>query len=610
MRTAEAILGVISDRGRRGLPLEDVYRQMFNPNLYLLAYGRIATNKGAMTPGTTPETADGMATKKIEQIIGLLRNEKYRWSPARRVNIPKRGGKTRPLGVPTWSDKLLQEVIRLILEAYYEPQFSNRSHGFRPGRGCHTALREVKREWAGTIWFIEGDIEACFDSLDHQVLLKVLAEKVHDGRFLRLIESLLKAGYVEDWTYHRTYSGTPQGGVVSPILSNIYLDRLDKHVEEVLVPAYTWGEYRRSNPAYLYLNRARQVARERGDSEKDRRLRKVQLRMPSKDTHDPLYRRLRYIRYADDFLLGFAGPRAEAEAIKQQVAEFLANDLGLTLSDEKTLITHARSSAARFLGYEVVVMHDDNKQTVNSRGVKKRSISGAIGLKVPLDVIQDKCRPYMANGKPTHRPERLNDDEYSIVEQYGAEYRGLVEYYRMAHNLHRLGYYRWVLETSMTKTLANKLKVSVAQVYQRYWITADVDGTTLKVFRVAVPREGKKPLIATFGDTRLAHSRNTVLIDSPRRVLSKGQDTIRRMQVGVCELCGSTEQIEVHHVRSLKAVRNSTLSEWKQQMIARQRKTLVVCKQCHEDIHHPTRLRRNTGEPDEAKVSRPVRREA
>src|SRR6059058_2791074 len=174
MRSAEQVLAIIRDRGKRGLPLEDIYRQLYNPDLYLRAYARLYSNKGAMTKGTTNEIVDGMSLKKIENIIDDLRHERYRWTAVRRIYIPKKNGKMRPLGMPSWSDKLLQEVIRLILEAYYEPQFSSHSHGFRPKRGCHTALREVYHQWIGTTWFIEGDIWQCFDKLDHELLLKSL----------------------------------------------------------------------------------------------------------------------------------------------------------------------------------------------------------------------------------------------------------------------------------------------------------------------------------------------------------------------------------------------------------------------------------------------------
>ncbi|HEU4792094.1 MAG TPA: reverse transcriptase/maturase family protein [Nitrolancea sp.] len=235
MQDANTVLRIIRELGEKGCPLDRIYRQLYNRELYLVAYGRLSRNKGAMTPGVTEETVDGMSLRKIDAIIEAVQYERYHWTPVKRVYITKPGStKKRPLGMPTWSDKLLGEVIRLILEAYYEPQFSHCSHGFRPNRGCHTALTEIHDWWRGTAWFIEGDIKGCFDNIDHEVLLSILAERIHDNRFLRLLGNMLKAGYLEDWTYHKTLSGAPQGGVVSPILSNIYLDKLDHYIETVV----------------------------------------------------------------------------------------------------------------------------------------------------------------------------------------------------------------------------------------------------------------------------------------------------------------------------------------------------------------------------------------
>ena len=281
MQEAEVVLSVLRERGRKGLPCTQLYRQMFNRDLYLLAYGNIYSNQGAMTPGASAETADGMSEDKIDQIIGLMRHERYRFSPARRVYIPKKNGKLRPLGLPSWSDKLVGEVVRLLLEAYYEPGFSDRSHGFRKGRGCHTALREIRDTWTGTTWFIEGDISDCFGSLDHEILLGILAEKIHDQRFLRLIRNMLKAGYLEDWEYHETLSGCPQGGVVSPILSNIYLHKLDEFVEQELIPQYTRGASRKDNPEYERIKSRLRRARRHGDRAEARDLEKQLRALPS-----------------------------------------------------------------------------------------------------------------------------------------------------------------------------------------------------------------------------------------------------------------------------------------------------------------------------------------
>ena len=417
MRNAETVLGVIYERGRQGLPLEDIYRQLFNRDLYLRAYGRLYRNDGAMTPGATAETVDGMSLAKIDALIDDIRHERYRWTPVRRTYVPKKSGKLRPLGLPTWRDKLLQEVIRSMLEAYYDPQFNSHSHGFRPGRGCHTALREITKHWRGVKWFIEGDIHQCFDSLDPTVLLSILREKLHDNRFLRLMTNLFKAGYLEEWTYHPTLSGVPQGGVCSPVLMNIYLDRLDQFVETVLLPRYNRGNHRKRYQPYMALLNAARRKTDAGQRDQAKRLRQQAQHMPSRDPADPNFRRLWYVRYADDTLLGFSGPRAEAEEIKGQLTAFLRDTLKLELSQEKTLITHARTHAARFLGYDVVTLDADDKH--DHRG--QRCINGALGLKVPVEVIKAKCARYMKHGKPTHLASRLNDTDYSIVSQYQAE---------------------------------------------------------------------------------------------------------------------------------------------------------------------------------------------
>ena len=328
MQNAETILNIVRERGMQGLPLERVYRMLYNPELYLRAYARLYANKGAMTPGTTSETVDGMTTRKIEQIINDLRYERYRWSPVRRIEIPKKkSGKRRPLGLPTWSDKLLQEVIRSILEAYYDPGFNKHSHGFRLGRGCHTALCEIRENWTGTKWFIEGDIRGYFDNINHMKLLEILREQIHDNRFLELIRRLLQAGYLEQWRYGVTLSGAPQGGVLSPLLSNIYLDKLDQFVEQELLPTYNQGKRRKENQYYKALMLKARRYQVKGRMEEAQALRLQARELPSQDTHDPTYRRLHYCRYADDFLLGFAGPKNEAEEIKGRIGAYLAETL-------------------------------------------------------------------------------------------------------------------------------------------------------------------------------------------------------------------------------------------------------------------------------------------
>lgn len=586
MATAETVLIVYSNRGRRGLPLESVYRQLFRRDLYLRAYGRIYRNAGAMTPGVTGETVDAMSLAKIDQIIDVLRREAYRWSPARRTYVPKKNGKRRPLGLPTWSDKLVQEALRLLLEAYYEPQFSDLSHGFRQGRGCHTALQEITQRWRGVKWFVEGDIRGCYDNIDHQVLLSILAEDIHDNRFLRLIANMLKAGYLEAWRYNETLSGTPQGSIVSPILANVYLNKLDRFVERTLLPTFNRGDRRRNNPAYKALLNAARRAGDRGDHEMAKHLRQQAQAMPSRDPEDPDFRRLRYVRYADDTLLGFSGPRSEAEEIKRRIGAFLRDELRLELSSEKTLITHARTRAARFLGFEVVALDADHKH--DRRG--QRCINGAVRLKIPKDVIVERCRPYMRKGEAVHRPERLADDDFSIVKQYQAEYRGFVQYYLPAINAHRLWRVHRVMQTSLLGTLANKHKTKVGKIRRRMRKVVKDRGHTLKALVVEKARgDGKKPLVAMFGGISLAWNKHVLVLDRPKQVYSGRSEVVQRLLAEVCELCGSVDgPFEVHHVRRLADLDRPGQKEkplWVKRMASRQRKTLVTCTRCHQDIH-------------------------
>jgi len=548
-----------------------------------MAYGKIYANAGAMTPGADAETADGMSEAKIEQIITVMRHERYRFAPARRVFIPKKNRKLRPLGLPSWSDKLVGEVVRLLLEAYYEPRFSDRSHGFRKQRGCHTALREIQRTWTGTVWFVEADISDCFGSLDHQVILRILAEKIRDNRFLRLIANMLKAGYLEDWQYHETLSGCPQGGVVSPILSNIYLDKLDQFVEQELIPQYTQGRIRRHNPQYRRLNDRRRCARKKGDRATARELLRQMRAVPCGDPMDPGYRRLRYCRYADDEIPGFTGPKAEAEEIKSKLAVFLRDELALTLSADKTLITHARTQAARFLGYEITVRHDDSKITGG-----RRMLNGTVALRVPRDVITAKCALYRSRGKPWHRSRLINLDDYDIVRVYGAEYRGVVNYYLLASDAWRLHALRWNAETSMLKTLAAKHSSSVTKMAARYKAKIETPYGLRTCFEARVEREGKKDLVARFGGIPLRRDVNAYLTD-PVPVLAPAprKELIYRLRLRECELCGHGTTVAVHQVAKLTQLGKPGPGQpaWAARMAKMRRKTLVVCRSCHQVIH-------------------------
>jgi group II intron reverse transcriptase/maturase len=583
MQETGVVLGVLRERGRKGLPCTQLYRQMFNRELYLTAYGNIYSNQGAMTPGANEETADGMSEEKIEQIIGLMRNERYRFSPARRIYIPKKNGRLRPLGLPSWSDKLAGEVVRLLLEAIYEPQFSRWSHGFRRNRGCHTALRDIQNTWTGTTWFIEGDISDCFGSLDHEILLRILAEKIHDQRFLRLIRNMLKAGYLEDWEYRDSLSGCPQGGVVSPILSNVYLDKLDKFVEQELIPQYTRGTRRKCNPEYDRIQYQLARARKRRDRAAARDLEKQLRSLPASDPMDPGYRRLKYTRYADDHILGFIGPKAEAEEIKAKLAKFLRETLGLELNQQKTLITHARSQHARFLGYDITVQHSRDKITGG-----RRTVNGTIALRVPRDVIKAQIARYRRRGKPSHRPRLQNLDDYDIVRKYGAEYAGAVNYYLLARDVYRLTTLRWNAESSMLRTLARKHRSSVAKMAARHKAKIETSDGPRTCFEARKHREGKKDLVARFGGIILRQDRRAVITDPapvPARV--PRTELLARLRKRECELCETGTTVIVHQVTGLKELGAPGPGQpaWAALMAKMRRKTLIICAACHDWIH-------------------------
>ena len=600
MREAETVLGIIRERGRNRSPLKDVYRQLYNPNLYLRSYGRLYRNKGALTKGATAETVDGMSMDKINAMIELLRFERYRWTPVRRVQIPKKNGKTRPLGIPSWSDKLLQDVIRSTLEAYYEPQFSDLSHGFRPRRGCHTALTTVKRVWHGTKWFIEGDIKSCFDSIQAEILLKILQKDIQDNRFIRLIKNLLQTGYLENGRHTPMMSGTPQGSILSPILSNLYLNKLDQFVEQTLIPEYTQGKRRAHNPVYDKLSNSAYHLRKQGQIEAAKALEQLRRSIPANDPNDPNYRRLRYVRYADDFLLGFAGPKQKAEEIKERLRLFLRETLKLELSEEKTLITHASTEKARFLGYDISISQCNSKITR-----KRRSINGGIALRMPVSFLNDRCRFYMKRGKPIHRMERTHNTDYSIVCQYQSEYRGYVQYYQLADNIAWLSRLQWVMRTSLLKTLAHKHKSTVAKMARKYAATVKTAEGPRRCLEVSVPRDGKKPLIARFGGMPLKVEQTATIADQPLTRHSLGRtELLQRLLAQTCEVCGSTQNIEVHHIRKLADVNpkgRKSKPAWMHLMASRQRKTLVLCRTCHDNLHAGRPLQGRTeavtGEP-------------
>ena len=566
-----------------------LYRYLLREDIYYAAYQKLYANKGAATKGVDSDTADGFGAKYVSTLIAELRSGTYQAKPVRRHYIQKANGKMRPLGIPSFRDKLLQEAVRQILEAIYEPNFSDNSHGFRPGKSCHTCIKQLKIEFTGVVWFIEGDIKGCFDNIDHEALIEILQRKIKDSKLVNIIRQFLKAGYVEDWKLNRTYSGTPQGGILSPILANIYLNELDKKV------ATLKAEFDKPRSAELteaYHEKSKEIKRltSKLRSEKDEQQRKLLiatlnvckkelLKLPCKPQDN---KRLVYVRYADDWLIGICGNKSDCEEVKAQIGAYLHNTLKLELSEEKTLITHS-SERVRFLGYDVSVRRSQEVKGFKN-GRKARSLNHRVELLIPL---KEKVEKFLfakgavvqtADGKlkPMHRPYLLNYSDSEIVERYNAEIRGICNYYRLAVNYHTLDYFCYLMEYSCLKTLANKHKSSVSKMWDKYrngktWAVPYMTKAGEKHVRIVKIADCKKGFV----NDAIPHNGKF----PKRRTIQE------RLNAGVCELCGdkSAGLYEIHHVGSLKELGDS---HWETVMKQKRRKTLVVCGKCHTGQIH------------------------
>jgi group II intron reverse transcriptase/maturase len=567
-----------------------LYRYLLREDTYYDAYQKLYANKGAATKGIDNDTADGFGKKYVDTLIAELVNGTYRPKPVRREYIQKANGKLRPLGIPSFCDKLLQEVIRRFLEAIYEPQFNDCSHGFRPNRSCHTALKQARCYFVGAKWFIEGDIKGCFDNIDHAIMIGILERKIKDSRFINIIRAFLKAGYVEDLRYNQTYSGTPQGGILSPILANIYLNELDAKVMEIKArfekprDKVITTEYRRLKSRIDRLEIKAKAAT--GDEKSTivseiKALKKQRLSIPCTHNSD---KNIAYIRYADDFLLAVKGAREDCSAIKAELAEYLQSELKLTLSDEKTLITHS-AEKVRFLGYDISVRRNQEVRT-DASGRKLRSKNGTVELAVPLEKIEhfmfDKGIIAQTASKkfhPVHRSGWLFLPDFEIVERYNSEIRGILNYYQLAANYNKLNYFCYLMEYSCLATLAGKYSSTISKMRDKYaqgkeWVVKYKTSNGLS-------RERK---IVKLADCRKSGKCEDLMVKHipPRRF----KNSIReRLLAEKCELCGKIGGglFEIHHIASLKSLSGTQV--WEEVMRKSRRKTLVVCEDCHVAIH-------------------------
>lgn len=597
MRSPERVLNSLNEHSKdSSYKFERLYRLLFNEELFYVAYQKIASNGGSTTKGSDGRSIDEMSLARIETLIASLKDESYQPHPSRRVHIPKKNGKTRPLGIPAFEDKLVQEVVRMILEAIYEGHFETTSHGFRPKRSCHTALLHIQKTFSGAKWFIEGDIKGFFDNIDHDVLVGILRERISDDRFIRLIRKFLKAGYVEDWTFHNTYSGMPQGGIVSPILANIYLDKLDKYVKEY-IRHFDMGTKRRpgkeSNDLANERKRTvRKLKKIKDGTEKAAlvaRLKAIEQEraaFPSGDEMDGSYRRLKYIRYADDFILGVIGSKEDALRIKEDIKSFLSESLALELSEEKTLITHTGKSA-KFLGYEITVTRN-NHQRRDVQGRLRRTYGKRVRLNVSMATLRDKLLEYGAmeiklrNGKEIWKPKcrsgLIFNDDLEILDRYNRETVGFCNYYLIANNYVVLHNFRYIMEYSMYKTFAGKYRSTVRKINKKYRLN--------KLFTVKYEQKG---VIKSRTFYKTSFKRRTTAFNGscdiePYSIADVSRTNLTdRLKAEKCELCGATGKLIMHHVRNLKDLKGK--ESWKRLMSARKRKTIALCPSCHRLRH-------------------------
>ncbi len=527
---------------------------------------------------------------RINDIIAKLRDHSYQPNPARREYIAKKNStKMRPLGIPSADDKLVQEVVRMILESIWEGNFSNNSHGFRPKRSCHTALKHIDINFKGAKWFIEGDIKACFDCFDHHVLISALRKRIDDEYFIALIWKFLKAGYMEQWNYHCTYSGTPQGSGVSPILANIYLDMLDEYIEEYKATFDTGvSKNRKINPDYLKQQGDYFKACKNGgfSSKELKEMRWKYLKTPYYSALDSGFKRIQYCRYADDFIIGVIGSKKDAEQIKEDIRIFLAEKLKLTLSETKTKITHT-SKFARFLGYDITVSRSQSVKR-DKNGVLKREFNGRIMLYVPKEKWVGKLLEYRTMKivrdkkgkeiwKPLHRGRLINLPDISIISRYNAEIRGMYNYYCMANNVSVLNKFGYIMEYSMYKTFAGKYRTTMGKVIDKY--------KKNDVFTVPYDtKSGRK--YCEFHHSGFRRRKQTTLdIDTTPayRQYERPNQLALRLHTGRCELCNCQgKKIIMHHVRTLKELNGNF--EWEQIMMKKRRKSIAVCKDCFDYI--------------------------
>ena len=572
---------------------KDLYRLLCHKDFLSACYQSIKSKAGNMTPGTDGITLDGYSEDVVDEVIGALKDQSWQFKPVRRKYIPKASGKLRPLGIPAPRDKIIQKGIERILSAIYEPTFSDNSHGFRTGRGCHSALRSIRSKWSGIKWVVEGDIEGCYDNVDHSILIGILRRKIQDERFINLIWKLLRAGFAEEGVLKSSVIGCPQGGVVSPVLANIYLHDLDIFVEKLAIK-YNYGK-RANNKEYQRLRGKRdrlrfyrdtngkQIPRPKSEipMHKVRRISKEMSKLPSKDPMDKNYKRLLYVRYADDWGIGITGSKDFANDIREEIRVFLLEHLKLNLSSDKTHISHLSSEGADFLGYKLKCggagtysgRSVTKSETSNLRG-SKRTVGWQPRLFVPMDKIIKRLSEKnfcTSNGFPTKKKGWIIYDDDVIIARYNSVLRGIRNYYAPADNLgtsmNRINY---IVKYSCAHTLAAKHRSRISKQLRRK------DHNSIRELLDEVPGRVNPWDFRGAKVSEVSLEQAFTSFASRTRVLSSSK----------CVICKSKDRLEMHHVKALRKGGVNLKDNYMLAMMQRlNRKQICVCRDCHIKIH-------------------------
>jgi group II intron reverse transcriptase/maturase len=569
----------------------DLYRLMYERDLYITAYEHIKSSPGNMTAGADGETIDGFSMKTIDRIITAMRDQSFTFTRARRTYIPKANGKLRPLGIPSPKDKVVQEVMRIILSSIYDnesPTFLDCSHGFRPGRGTHTALKQV-RSWHSVNWFVEGDIKGCFDNIDHGALIRTLSRRIEDKRFLDLVWKALKAGYLEGPTQVNSLAGTPQGSIVSPILANIYLHEFDVWMMK-FIGDHKKGVRKRINPAYTAIVKERNRCLKKGLSKTSDEVTALEKRMRNTASFmhdDPNYVRMKYVRYADDWLVAIDGPSDLAMRFKEEATGFFRDELKLELSADKTHIRHARTESAKFLGTFVTIGKGDetgvHRKVTDKRGrvfTRRTNVEHLTYMTAPkADLIKRLSERGFCSkdGEPLARNGWIAQDDHLIVERFGQIMMGISNYYSFVDNPEALRHVQRILHLSCAKTLCRKHQLTLRQLLKmrrpelvtpKRW---DSDGKPTAFASLPLKRKWLK-------------NRNAFLINSEvADVIGLGIEKRSRSKLGKpCAICGTPDDVEMHHVRHVRKGKNVGFAAV---MSAINRKQVPVCQSCHGKIH-------------------------